>query len=190
MAEEHGRLFDLAFREAQKAWHATPMLARTQADKARALVQVVNEGHAHELSTFLAEVAGPSFASSAVSHGVDAEKVGKLGKALVHMALLDRPRPQRSGGSVDVDSARAAVAALGVLKDQLRGWVAHGCQADMPELWKVDQLVKGKAEARLSLAAPLAPALGVCLVVAQAMAAGYPLCGAAAATHAPERAAA
>lgn len=173
MTQQHGDLFTMAFQEAQKAWHRTPMLARTRAAKAQDLVHVLSSKNAPAIARLLADIAGPSFSAAAVTIGIDAQKAAQLGELVVNMALIDLADASPS----EKDPATQACINLAALQQHLRDWVAHGATAPDSELGKVDRLLGGQPAVRLALVSPLASALGVSLVVATALAAGYPLTG-------------
>lgn len=169
-------MFDMAFREAQKAWHRTPMLARTRIATALNLVDVVNSGKGASIATFLGEMAGSAFSSAALTLGLDAAKATSLGQLLIHMAILDRPISPVAGDGSDGERAKGAAHALRELAQQLRTWVAEGNSGHPgTNLGRVDELMGRRPEARLALTAPFASALAVSVMVADAVAANYPL---------------
>jgi hypothetical protein len=173
MAQQHGDLFDMAFREAQKAWHRTPMLARTRAAKAKDLVQVLSSKDTSAIARLLSDIAGPSFSAAAVTIGIDAQKAAQLGELVVQMALIDLGDASPS----EKDPAAQVCIDLAALQQHLRDWVGHGATSPDCELGKVDRLLGGQPAVRLALVSPLASALGVSLVVAKALSAGFPLAG-------------
>jgi hypothetical protein len=184
MAQQHALIFEMAAREATKAWRSTPMLARTYHAKVQAVVEVACGAAPQALAALLMDIAGPSFTSLAAAGKVDPERAARLCESVVVAALADSaPRAERAAQCEDQSAPRRANARLQALQECLRDWLACEGPANWEgELCRIDRLIERddpQLASRLGLIAPMPAVLAVCTVALEAMDAGYPLRGAA-----------
>lgn len=165
--KSHSAEFVSATRAAEKAWYGTPMLARVRQARGEQLQELVSTGTPRQWAEYLLDVAGPSFASYAMTSGMDAKKAEKLGALVVEMAWGELPLP----GPTDPEGA---LKRLELFSAVLQGWIDTGGAQPGGDLARAGALL-GRPEPRLALVAPFASALGVCTVMVRAMASGYPM---------------
>lgn len=165
----HSTQFASAIQAAEKAWYGTPMFARARQAKGRELQEVVRCASPKQWSEYLSDVAGPSFASYAVTHGLDAAKAGRLARLVLEMAWAETPPvPGQCGGPA------ACLRRLQQFSSILQRWIDTGAAQPGGDLARTGALI-AKPEPRLAIVAPLASALGVCMVMLKAMVSGYPV---------------
>jgi hypothetical protein len=164
----HSSQFVSALQAAEKAWYGTPMFARVRAAKGEELQGIVTTGTPAQWAAYLTDVAGPAFASYAVTAGMDASKAERLGRLVMEMAWAELPPP--ADGTADT----GGLARLQQLCETLQRWIDTGEATPAGDLTKTGALIPC-AEQRLAIVAPLASALGVCMVMLKAMVSGYPV---------------
>lgn len=166
----HSEQFAAAIRAAEKAWYGTPMLARVHPPKGAQLRDLALQGTPRSVADYLADMAGEALASYALSTGLNVANAKQLMRLLVEMAWYEiEPAPPVG------DRNQAALKRLEALAGVLKDWIdtGRGSRAERPLALTADLV--SRPEQRLALLAPVASALGVCIVMLKAVASNYPL---------------
>jgi hypothetical protein len=168
MSDTHSAQFASALRAAEKAWHQTAMLARARRAQGDRMQRLLRDGTPREVAQFLNEMAGPSFASHSITtKGFDGGKAQQLGRLVLEMAWSETP-------PCAGEDPAAPLRRLELLSHKLQRWIDHGEGADGGDLQRTGGLVRAPAQ-RLSMLAPAASAIGVCLVMLKAILSGAPV---------------
>lgn len=163
--------FASAMLAAERAWYGTAMLARVRQGKGGELQQLVGGATPQQWASYLADLAGPAFACVAVNPAkgdMRVQTAARLGSMVVEMAWREMPAAQTG------DDPACALRRLELFASRLQHWIDSGEGEPGGDLVRVGALVEAPQQ-RLALLAPIASALGVCVVMMKAVCAGAPV---------------
>ena len=158
--------FDMAAREALKAWRTTALLSRVRHERVDSLRQSFGSGDACSISGFLTEVAGTPFDGYAILAGADGGSLMKLARITMKSLCKDLfPAP-------DDD---AILDSLATIYARTRQWIVAGRFSNCSEdLVRFAELMGDDPSARLGLMAPYSPAIAITQFITRASKAKYP----------------